>query len=89
MISDRKALFVRSEGQDCVIGFEGDAPAIGSPQLLLDARGKLVGVDLGGAGFGRVAIMIGAHEDVASTRPARVTASAGSLKILGEAALAK
>jgi hypothetical protein len=89
MISDRKALFVRSDGDDCVVGFEGDAPAVGTPQLLLDARGKLVGVDLGGGGFGRVAIMIGAHEDVASTRPARVHVASGALKILGEATLAK
>ncbi len=81
---------VRAEGNDCVISFEGDAPRVGAhPQVLLDARGKLVGVDLGGEGFDRVAIMIGNHEDVASARPARVTVTAGRLTVLNEASLAK
>lgn len=43
-----------------------------SAVLLVDARGKLVGVDLGGEGFQRTVVMLGAHEDVAEQRPARV-----------------
>jgi hypothetical protein len=86
MISDRKAMSVRRDGDDCVIAFEGDAPRVGAhPQLLLDARGKLVGVDLGGDGFDRVAIMIGAHESVAKTIEARVSVAAGSLRVVGGA----
>jgi len=82
MISDRKASSVKIDGNDCVIAFEGDAPGIGAtPQLLLDASGKLVGIDLGGAGFDRVAIMIGAHETVARAEPARVTLSGNVVRI--------
>jgi hypothetical protein len=52
----------------------GGAPA-GSPrtisgQLLLDANGFLVGVDLGGEGLARAVVMLGRHEDVASAEPA-------------------
>jgi len=87
MISDRKATFVRSEGRDCVIGFEGDAPRLGDAQVLLDARGKLVGVDLGGGGLDRVAIMIGRHEDVARAEPARVVLNGSTLRVLDGATL--
>jgi hypothetical protein len=87
MISERKALATRVEGRDCVIEFDGDAPAIGTaPQILLDSRGKLVGVDLAGDGFGRVVVMRGANEDVASQRPARVTISGQTLRVTGGAA---
>lgn len=89
MISDRKALSVKIEENDCVIAFEGDAPAVGTPQLLLDARGKLVGVDLGGSGFERVAIMIGAHESVAQTRAARVTIAGNTLRVHDVATLVR
>jgi hypothetical protein len=40
--------------------------------LLLDATGHLVGIDLGGEGFKRKVVMLGPHESVASTRPARI-----------------
>lgn len=40
--------------------------------LLLDANGHLVGVDLGGEGFKRKVVMVGPHESVASTKPATV-----------------
>ena len=81
MIADRKALSVKIEGDDAVIAFEGDTPKIGDAQLLLDASGKLVGVDLGGGGFDRVAIMLGAHESVARTESARVTVSGNVVRI--------
>ncbi len=42
-------------------------------QLLLDARGRLVGVDLGGDGLHRQVVMIGRHEDVFATRDAEAT----------------
>lgn len=38
--------------------------------LLLDAAGYLVGVDLGGSGFERRIVMRGPHEAVARTEPA-------------------
>jgi hypothetical protein len=41
--------------------------------LLLDAQGHLVGVDLGGEGFKRKVVMLGPHESVAGTRSARIT----------------
>ena len=81
MISDRKALSVRIEGADCVITFEGETPKMGDVQVLLDSSGKLVGVDLGGSGFDRVAIMIGAHESVARAEPARVTLSGNVVRV--------
>jgi len=40
--------------------------------LLLDASGYLVGVDLGGAGLERTVVMVGPHEAVASTQKAVV-----------------
>jgi hypothetical protein len=36
--------------------------------LLLDARGHLVGVDMGGDGPSRLIVMLGKHEDVSETR---------------------
>lgn len=89
MISERKALSTHTEGADCIITFEeGDAPDLGAaPQVLLDARGKLVGVDLAGAGFGRVVVMVGANEDVASQQPARITVAGNTLRVAGGAAL--
>jgi hypothetical protein len=39
-------------------------------QLLLDAAGFLVGVDLGGEGLSRAVVMLGPHENVARTEPA-------------------
>lgn len=78
---------VRIEGQDCVIDFEGgDAPPVGQASLLLDASDHLVGVDLGGPGFSRVAVMIGAHEDVASQKHALVSVEPGKLRVHGGAA---
>jgi hypothetical protein len=41
--------------------------------LLLDAKGHLVGLDLGGEGFKRKVVMLGPHESVASTAPASVS----------------
>jgi hypothetical protein len=38
-------------------------------QLLLDAQGFLVGVDLGGEGVARTVVMLGPHEKVARTSP--------------------
>jgi len=81
MISDRKALSVKIEGNDAVIAFEGETPKAGDAQVLLDAAGKLVGIDLGGSGFDRVAIMIGAHESVARAEPARVTVSGNAIRV--------
>ena len=81
MISDRKALSVKIEGNDAVIAFDGDTPKVGDAQVLLDASGKLVGIDLGGGGFDRVAIMIGAHESVARAEPCRVTISGNVVRV--------
>ncbi|WP_394838309.1 hypothetical protein LVJ94_15510 [Pendulispora rubella] len=40
----------------------------GNVDLLLDSSGHLVGIDLGGEGFQRLVIMLGAHENVVSQR---------------------
>ncbi len=48
-----------------------------SATLLLDGRGRLVGVDLGGEGFARTVVMLGGHEAVAEQRPARVRVARG------------
>jgi hypothetical protein len=87
MIRDCRALSSRTDGRDLVIAFEGDVPAVGRAQLLLDAGGRLVGVDLGGGGLDRVAIMIGAHEDVASQRETTVSVESGRLRVHGGADL--
>ena len=42
-------------------------------QLLLDAQGFVVGVDFGDEARGRVTVLLGRHEDVATTRTADVT----------------
>jgi len=89
MISDRKALSVKIEGNDAVISFEGETPKVGDAQVLLDAAGKLVGVDLGGAGFDRVAIMVGAHESVARAEPARVSVSGNVVRVANGRALVR
>ena len=41
--------------------------------LLLDAKGHLVGLDLRGEGFKRKVVMLGPHESVASTATANVS----------------
>ncbi len=92
MISERKALSLTIDGNDCLIAYEGEAPALGAAALLLDARGRLVGVDLGGEGFGRVVVMFGPHEAVASQRDARVSVEArgeeaGAIRVHGGKAL--
>ena len=81
MISDRKALSVKIEGDDAVVSFEGDAPQVGESQVLLDADGKLVGIDFGGGGFNRVAVMIGTHEQVARAEPARVSITGNVVRV--------
>jgi hypothetical protein len=48
----------------------GPRPTLG--QLLLDSEGFLVGVDLGGEGLLRTVVMLGPHEKVARTSPAKV-----------------
>jgi hypothetical protein len=69
------------KGREVVVlavdGETGGAGGVGKSatqrvQLLLDAKGGLVGVDLGGQGLGRVAVMAGRHEDVVATRDADV-----------------
>jgi len=54
------------------VGEPGEAPPTGRPrallgQLLLDAQGFLVGVDLGGEGLSRAIVMLGPHENVERT----------------------
>jgi hypothetical protein len=46
--------------------------------LLLDGSGFLVGIDLGGPGLNRTVVMLGQHEDVASTKGAKVTVTRGA-----------
>lgn len=74
--ASRDALTVRAE-DPC-----GDAgPRDG--QLLVDARGFLVGVDLGGDGLDRLVVMLGPHEAVARTVRARVEVAGASVTVSG------
>lgn len=50
-------------------------------QLLLDVRGHLVGIDFGGEGMNRLVVMLGPHEAVARTAPAKVSADAGTVRV--------
>jgi len=88
MIQERTATSVRADGAELVIGFEGEAPSAAQAVLLLDAAGHLVGVDLGGEGFGRTVVMLGPHEAVASQRGSTVVVRPGELRVPAAAARA-
>jgi len=51
-------------------------------QLLLDAKGYLVGVDLDGAGMGQLCVMLRPHEAVESQVKATVQVSSSSVTVL-------
>jgi hypothetical protein len=76
MLNERRATLHRDAGAGVARLVVDDAPpAAGEGEeiavtLLLDAQGGLVGVDLGGGGLSRMVVMVGAHEDVATTRDA-------------------
>jgi hypothetical protein len=53
-------------------------------QLLLDAAGFLVGVDLGGEGPDRVVVMLGPHEKVDRTAPVKLVVE---FDVAGDAAV--
>lgn len=55
-----------------VVGGGGTTVRRVGGQLLLDAQGFLVGIDLGGEGFERTVVMLGPHEKVDRTVPADV-----------------
>lgn len=55
--------------------------------LLLNAAGHLVGIDLGGAGFQRLVVMLGPHEAVASTQPAEVEITSDARGCIAEIAI--
>ncbi len=82
MISERKATSIRAlAGGEIAISFEGDAPNVARASLLLDSAGHLVGVDLGGEGFGRTVVMLGPHEAVDSQRDSTVQVGVGELRL--------
>jgi len=82
MIQERKATSIRAlAGGEIVIVFEGDAPSAARASLLLDSAGHLVGVDLGGEGFGRTVVMLGPHEAVDSQRDSSVVVRPGELRL--------
>ena len=58
-----------------------------SADLLLDARGHLVGIDCGGDGFDRLVIMLGPHEAVQRKTSARVELGADRVVVRGARAL--
>ena len=68
-----------------VLKAEDDCGESGSrhAQLLLDAKGHLVGVDLDGAGLGRLLVMLGPHEAVESQVKATVQVDGSSVTVLG------
>ncbi len=78
MLPERKA---RSCSHDAArgtarleVGGAGGAARDVAATVLLDKQGKLVGVDVDPDGA-RTVVMVGRHEDVASTRPAKVSVS--------------
>jgi hypothetical protein len=76
MVNERRATLHVDPGAGIArLVVEGAGPASGAGaktkvSLLLDAKGGLVGVDLGGEGLSRMVVMVGKHEDVATTRDA-------------------
>jgi hypothetical protein len=77
MLNERRARLRMDTDGAARLEVEGHGPAGGGEvpaevTLLLDARGALVGVDLGGEGLARTVVMLGAHEDVKDTRTATV-----------------
>jgi len=60
------------------VGDGGGAVAGASGAVLLDRDGRVVGVDLEPGSSARVVVMLGPHEAVASTRPARLEVSRDS-----------
>lgn len=64
-----KAVSFDTHTDSTVVTLEGTAgggPSSSTATLLVDAEGRLVGVDLR-AGLGGCVVMLGAHEDVART----------------------
>lgn len=71
------ALSLRAKGD---LGSAGTRDA----RLLVDAAGKLVGVDFDGA-TGRIVVMAGPHEAVERVVPARVQVTATGSVVVGDA----
>ena len=67
-----------------VLSAEDDCGESGSrhAQLLLDAKGFLVGVDLDGKALGRLCVMLGPHEAVESQVKAKVQVSGSTVTVL-------
>jgi hypothetical protein len=86
MIQERRATSIRADGPDLVVSFEGEAPSPTRASLLLDHAGHLVGVDLGGEGFGRTVVMLGPHEAVATQRESTLVVRPGELRVPAAAA---
>jgi hypothetical protein len=75
--------FAYDRGSDEVrleVGEVGSAPSGGAKsvegQLLLDAAGFLVGIDLGGEGLSRAIAMLGPHEKVDRAEPSTLSVRA-------------
>jgi hypothetical protein len=77
MLNERRARLVYDDATNEAVlivdaAGAGQRTALADASLLLDTKGRLVGVDLGGEGLSRMVVMVGAHEDVATTRETRV-----------------
>ncbi len=72
-------------GADTYVVSTEELPRTGSAKatLLLDVRGHLVGIDLGGDGFDRLVVMLGPHEAVQRTETARVALEKARVRIEG------
>jgi hypothetical protein len=72
-------------GADTYLVHCEELPRTGSTTatLLLDVKGHLVGVDLGGDGFDRLVVMLGPHEAVHHTEHARVSFEKRRLVVSG------
>ena len=68
-----------------VVTAEDDCGSAGSrnAQLLIDAQGYLVGIDLDGAGMERLVVMLGPHEAVERTSQVRVHVQRSVVSVLG------
>src|ERR1700722_16728276 len=87
MLNDRHARLLRydpaTDEARIEVSDAGSGPALGAGktrtiegQLLLDAQGYLVGVDLGGEGLARAVVMLGPHEKVEETKPVTIVVHA-------------
>ncbi|MFO0673585.1 MAG: hypothetical protein U0235_28865 [Polyangiaceae bacterium] len=92
MLREERAVSLRYDPSSDVLAVEcaGNLPASGATQvgLLLDARGHLVGVDIG-ADPARLVVMLGRHEDVDRVTHAAAQIDGRTIRVAGARAAAR